>query len=109
MISRPVELSVRSARAMDTVDLTQVANQLGTAVLKASSGVVVKATGELAGPEGEAKLATLLQLLQHLAKRPERVRMADGSEGAVMLPCRSSSTAERFGEALMRTNCRTRA
>jgi hypothetical protein len=49
---------------MDTVDLTQVANQLGTAVLKASSGVVVKATGELAGPEGEAKLATLLQLLQ---------------------------------------------
>jgi hypothetical protein len=56
--------SDRTVRAMDAVDLTQVANQLGTAVLKASSGVVVKATGELAGPEGEAKLATLLQLLQ---------------------------------------------
>jgi hypothetical protein len=56
--------SVPVARAMDAVDLTQVANQLGTAVLKASSGVVVKATGELAGPDGEAKLATLLQLLQ---------------------------------------------
>jgi hypothetical protein len=51
--------------SLESVDLTQVPNQLGTAVLKASSGAVVRATGDLAAQEASASvLATLYRIVQ---------------------------------------------
>ncbi|KAG5179999.1 hypothetical protein JKP88DRAFT_70829 [Tribonema minus] len=48
---------------MENVDLTQVPNQLGTAVLKASTGAVVRATGDLASQESSV-IATLYRIVQ---------------------------------------------
>lgn len=48
---------------MDGAELLQTPNQLGTAILKASSGAVVKATGQLEGAEAEKALKLLHEML----------------------------------------------
>lgn len=48
---------------MEDVDLTSVSNQLGTAVLRASSGAVVKATGDL---RDSPVLPTIYRIVQVL-------------------------------------------
>ncbi|CAN0303342.1 unnamed protein product, partial [Phaeothamnion confervicola] len=47
----------------ENVNLKEVANQTGTAIVKASNGAVVKATGDLEGPEGPRAVATLYRIL----------------------------------------------
>ncbi len=46
------------------MDLLQVPNQLGTAVLKTTTGQVLQATGQLDGSENEKTLSNIYNMLK---------------------------------------------
>ena len=50
------------------VDLTTVRGQIGTAVLDAQDGKVLRSSGELEGEAGVKAAATVFRLLQDMAK-----------------------------------------